>query len=184
MSLIGTEIGVAEESKSNVQENRPPESEHFYESVNSIEITREKSPKVQLKGGDLLLITPKEDKILEIVTDTSRFVKYTKIPLSINKLKELPEKLHYTIVGLLMVEERLWLSCATVGTLWPPNVNEKEDSLSISRGYKGSGYINIYVIDSSYINDVGASNIRLDGVLSNAVILSNIIRQPIRFVSK
>jgi len=188
MGLIGTEIGIAEESKSNVQEKRPPKTEHFYESVNSIEITQQKGPKVQLKGGDLLLVTPKEDKVLEITTDTSMFARDAEMPFSINKLKELPEKLHYMSVGLFKVNERLWLTFSLgqnkAGTLWPPNVNEQEDSLSISKRYKGSGYIYIYVIDASYITDVGVGNITQDGVLRNAVILSNIIRQPIRFVSK
>jgi len=177
MSLIGTEIGVAEESKSNVQEKPPPESEHFYESVNSIEITRQKGQKVQLKGGDLLLITPKEDKVLEI---TTHFSKGTTIPFSINKLKELPEKLHYMIIGLIKVEEKLHITHPQFGTLWPPDVNKQEHSFLISNSYKGSGYIYIYVIDASY----SLVNTTFDGVLRNAVILSNIIRQPIRFVSK
>jgi len=187
MSLIGTEIGVAEESKSNVQEKRSPKSGQFYESVNFIEITRDKGPKLQLKGGNLFLITPKEDKALEIVTDTSRFASYTKIPLSINKLKELSEKQQYLTVGLYVSDKSLQLifnvgiGSTSVGTLWPPNVNEKEDSISISNRYKGSGYIYIFVIDSSNFSDV--YSVTVDGVC-NAVILSNIIRQPIHFVSK
>jgi len=188
MSLIGTEIGVAEESKSNVQEKSSPKSGHFYESMDSIEITRDKGPKVKLKGGNLFLITPKEDRVLEIVTDIKkRFPGETKIPFSINKLEELSEteKLRYTFVGLLKVKEGAQLTgISTSGTLWPPNVNEKKDSFYISNRYKGSGCIYIYIIDSSYISDVGASGIRFDGVLKNSVILSNIIKQPIRFVSK
>lgn len=186
--LIGTEIGITQESKSNVQEKRLPKSGEFYESVNFIEITSDKGPKIQLKGGDLLLLTPKEDKVLEITTDTSKtFAKQIEIPLSINKLKELSEKQHYLTVGLFLIDKRINVSfnigrtSTSPGTLWPSNVDEKEDSISISKGYKGSGYILIFVIDPSNISDI--YSVTIDRVCS-AVILSNIIRQPIHFVSK
>lgn len=185
--LIGTEIGITQESKSNVQEKRLPKSGQFYESVNFIEITRDKGPKLQLKGGNLFLIKPKEDKALEIVTDTSRFAGHIEIPLSINKLKELSEKQQYLTVGLFVSDKSvqvifsIGIGSTSVGTLWPPNVNEKEDSISISKGYKGTGNIYIFVIDTSNFSDV--YSVTVDGVC-NAIILSNIIQQPIHFVSK
>ncbi|MDB4306237.1 HEAT repeat domain-containing protein [bacterium] len=186
--LNRTEISVTEESTSNVQEKPSPKSEHFYENVNSIEIARVKGPKTQLKGGNLFHITPTEDRILEIVTETGIIPQHSVMPLSIKKLKELPENLRYTIVGILIVDERLQLFCnitgSPVGKMWPPNVDEKEDSYLIGKQYMGSGYINIFVIESSYINDIGKANISMDGILSNAIILSNIIRQPVRFIDE
>lgn len=189
MNLIGIEIGVAQESKSNVQKKYSLKSGHFYESVNFIEITRDKDENVQLKGGNLLLITPKEDKVLEIVTDINSIIaNQTKIPLSINKLKELSEKQHYFTVGLLFIDDKILqltfnvgVGSILVGTLWPPNVNEMDVSISISKRFKGSGYIYIFVIDSSVFSDV--YSVTVDGVI-NSSILSNIIQQPIHFVSK
>lgn len=187
MSLIGTEIGIAQESKSNVQEKHSLKSGQFYESVNFTEITREKSQKIQLNGGDLLLITPKEDKDIEIVTDISRFAKRTEILLRVNKLKEISEKQLFSTIGLLYMDDKRLsvlysfdIGATSIGTLWPLNVNEKEDLISISKELKGTGYIYIFVIDPSNISDM---YVTIDGVI-NSVILSNIIIQPIRFVSK
>lgn len=188
MSLIGTEIGIAQESKSNVQEKHSLKSGQFYESVNFTEITREKRQKIQLIGGDLLLITPKEDKDIEIVTDISIFAKRIEILLRVNKLKEISEKQHYFTVGLLFIDDKILqltfnvgVGSISVGTLWPPNLNEMDVSISISNRFKGSGYIYIFVIDSSVFSDV--YSVTVDGVI-NSVILSNIIIQPIHFVSK
>jgi hypothetical protein len=189
MSLIGTQIGFTQETKSDVQEKQLLESGGICKNVHFIEITDDKGHTIQLKGGDLLLITPKEDKVIDIVTDINKTIPaYTKILFSINKLAELSEKQHYLTVGLLLLKDKrsevffnVPPGSVSPGTLWPANVNEKEESISIPNDHTGSGYVYIFIIDSSKFSNV--YSVTTDGVI-NAVILSNIIQQPLRFVEK
>jgi hypothetical protein len=189
ISLLGTQIGFTKEIKSNVQEKQQLDSGGVCKNLHFIEITDDKGQKVQLKGGDLLLITPKEDKVIDIVTDINKSIPgYTKILFSINKLAELSEKRHYLTVGLLFLKDKrsevffnVPPGSVSPGTLWPPNVNEKEESISISNDHTGSGYVYIFIIDSSNFSNV--YSVTSDRVI-NSAILSNIIQQPLRFVKK